>query len=348
MAILRVVGLVLACALAVFAVARYRRGSLRLSNMVITLLVAAGLGILAVSPSSVDPLMERLGFPPGDARRVIGTLVVSNIILYFLLLRSFGKTDRLERVLGNYTHRVVAREFERRYPWPSAGTGYIAVIVPALNEQDSLGHVLDVVQRNVQGIGVEVIVISDGSDDETELVAHQHGAMVAGCDLRQGQGAAVALGYRLALQRGARIVATCDADGQYDPTEIPRLVEPLLAGEADVVHGSRILGVYERRLPGRAQGLRVFAWLTSIFAGVRITDPASGFRALTAEALRSLTFRERQFHAGEVTVAAAKRGLRIAEVPCTFRERRVGSTKKPPLLRYGLGYTRALLRSWLG
>jgi hypothetical protein len=348
MAILRIVGLVLACALGAVAVARFRRRSLRLSNVVIMLVLAAALGLLAVAPSSVDPVLERLGFPPGDARRVIGTLVVSNIVLYLLSLRAFAKTDRLERTLEAYTHRVAAREFERQYPTAAGRAGHVAVVIPALNEQDSLGHVLSVVPREIHGVPVEVIVVSDGSDDATESVAQKHGALVAGCDLRQGQGAAVALGYRLALYRGARIAATCDADGQYDPIEIPQLVEPLLAGEADVVHGSRVLGVYEQPIFGRAQGLRVFAWLTSRFAGVKITDPASGFRALTDNALRRLTFRERQFHAGEVTVAAAKQGLRIKEVPCTFRERRARSTKKPPLLIYGLGYTRALIRSWLG
>jgi hypothetical protein len=115
-----------------------------------------------------------------------------------------------------------------------------------------------------------------------------------------------------------------------------------------VVHGSRILGNYVSPIRGRQQGVKVFAWITSVLAGSRITDPASGFRAFTPEALNELRFRENQFHASEVTVAAAKLGMRVREVPCTFRERSTGSTKKPPFLKYGFGYTRSLLRTWLG
>jgi glycosyltransferase involved in cell wall biosynthesis len=158
----------------------------------------------------------------------------------------------------------------------------------------------------------------------------------------------VALGYRVALLRGADIVATLDADGQYDPLELPQLVKPILVGEADVVHGSRVLGAYHAPVFGRSQGVKVFARLTTLLARSPITDPASGFRAFSADALERLTFRERQFHASEVTLAATKQGLRVQEVPCTFRERAAGHTKKPPLFKYGLGYARSLVRTWLG
>jgi hypothetical protein len=172
--------------------------------------------------------------------------------------------------------------------------------------------------------------------------------VVVGRDLRRGQGAAVALGYRVGLAMGADVVATVDADGQYDPLEIPRLVRPILDGEADVVHGSRVLGEYHQPMLGRSHGVKVFARLTTWAARHPITDPASGFRAFSAKALENLTFHERQFHASEVTIAAAKQGLRVREVPCTFRERSHGTTKKPPLLQYGFGYARSMFRTWLG
>jgi glycosyltransferase involved in cell wall biosynthesis len=221
------------------------------------------------------------------------------------------------------------------------------VVVPALNEESSLPAVLKDVADEIEGLRTEVIVVSDGSTDTTEKVAEEFGARVVRRDLRRGQGAAVRLGYRMALLRGADIVATVDADGQYDPLELPQLVRPILDGEADVAHGSRSLGAYERPLFGRAQGIKVFAWLTSRLARSPITDPASGFRAFSAEALRVLEFRENQFHASEVTLAAAKAGLRVKEVPCTFRERFAGTTKKPGLMKYGYGYARSLIRTWL-
>jgi hypothetical protein len=351
MNVLRVVGFLVAALILLLVVRRRRRGTLRLADTIIMTVLALALGTVAVAPSVVDPVLRVLGFPPGNARRVIGLLVLSNILTYVLLLRAFAKTDRLEQTLGEYADRVAARHFEGEYgPQRRGGTDSrkLAVVVPALNEESSLPAVLKDIADDVEGLQTEVIVVSDGSTDSTERVAEEFGALVVRRDLRRGQGAAVRLGYRMALVRGADIVATVDADGQYDPLELPQLVRPILDGEADVAHGSRSLGAYERPLFGRSQGIKVFAWLTSRLARSPITDPASGFRAFTADALEVLEFRENQFHASEVTMAAAKAGFRVREVPCTFRERFAGTTKKPGLMKYGWGYARSLIRTWLG
>lgn len=351
MALLRVFGFIVAASLAMLALGRFRRRALRLPDTIIMTVLAAGLAAIALAPSWVDPVLRELGFPPGNARRVIGVLVISNVAFYLLLLRAFAKSDRLEHTLGDHADRVAARWFERDYGADhdgGRGVGKVVVVIPAFDEEDSLAGVLSEIPERLGGLAVERIVVSDGSVDATETVARRFGALVVGRDLRRGQGAAVSLGYRMALLRGADVVATVDADGQYDPRELPRLVRPILDGEADVVHGSRVLGAYERPMLGRAQGVKVFAWIMSRVTRTAITDPASGFRAFSSHALRKLEFRENQFHASEVMVAAAKSGLKVKEVPCTFRERVAGSTKKPPLVRYGVGYARALLRTWLG
>ena len=350
MTVLRILGFVVAVGLLILAVRGFRRRSLRLPDALIMSGLALALGFISLAPASVDPLLRELGFPPGEARRVIGVLVLSNILVFILLLRAFAKSDRLEQRVGDFADRLAARQFAELYgPGERRGSGgKLAVVVPALNEETSLPEVLSGIPDEVEGLTVERIVVSDGSTDTTESVAREHGALVVGRDVRLGQGAAVALGYRIGLLRGADVVATLDADGQNDPLELPRLVKPILAGDADIVHGSRVLGVYDSPIRGRRHGVKVFAWLTSRLAGNPITDPASGFRALSAQALELLEFRENQFHASEVTLAAAKLGLRVKEVPCTFRERAGGTTKKPPFLRYGYGYTRSLLRTWLG
>jgi hypothetical protein len=350
MIFLRILGFIVAAGLLTSVVRRRRRGGLSLPDTVIYAALALALATIAVVPAIVDPMLKLLGFPPGNERRVIGVLLVSNILTYILILRSFAKTDRVEGILGDYADRLAARHFAWEYQkegWDTGGPK-LCVVVPALNEEGSLPQVLPLVPKEVEGLPVEIIVVSDGSADGTEQVAKEHGALVVGRDLRRGQGAAVALGYRVAISRGATVVATLDADGQYDPLELPQLIRPILEGDADVVHGSRVLGEYERPLFGRSHGVKVFARLTSIIAKHPITDPASGFRAFRADALEHLEFREKQFHASEVTIAAAKQGLRVREVACTFRERAHGHTKKPPLLQYGWGYARSLLRTWLG
>lgn len=346
MILLRIIGLVVALILLGLVVSRFRSRSLRLPDALIMSGVAAGLILVALWPAAVDPLLTELGFPPGDERRVIGVLVLSNLLLFVLLLRAFAKTDRLEHQLGDYADRIASRMFAAEAL--PAGTGKATLVIPAFNEESNLPEVLEAIPDELHGLEVESIVVSDGSDDETERVARRFGALVVGRDLRRGQGAAVRLGYQVALDRGSAVVATLDSDGQYDPDELPQLVAPILAGEADVVHGSRTLGSYESPIAGRSHGVRFFAWLMTRITGAPITDPASGFRAFSPQALRLLELRENQFHASEVTVAAAKLGLRVREVPCTFRERLSGSSKKPPFVRYGYGYTRTLLRTWLG
>ncbi|MPZ91025.1 MAG: DUF2304 family protein, partial [Actinobacteria bacterium] len=303
MIVLRFLGFAVALTLVILAARGFRRRSLRLPDALIMTGVGVALGFVSVAPSAVDPLLRELGFPPGDARRVIGVLVLSNILVFVLLLRAFANTDKLERRFGDFTDRVAARKFGEEFG-PDVnpkGTGKLAVVIPALNEATSLPDVLPLVPHRVHGLEVECIVVSDGSTDETEDVARKHGALIVRRDLRRGQGAAVALGYRIALLRGASVVATLDADGQNDPLELTQLVKPILDGEADVVHGSRILGDYESPIRGRQLGVKLFAWITSVLARSRITDPASGFRAFSPEALNELRFRENQFHASEVT-----------------------------------------------
>ena len=347
---LRILGGVVALLMMAGVLVRWRRGRLRIADTIIMGGLAAGLAVISIDPGLVQPFLNVLGFKAGNFGRVIGVLVVSSILVYILLFRAFLKTDRLEDLVGDYANRLAIRHFQWDYGTEEPGGHKLVVVIPALNEESSLPSVLAVIPKQVHDLETEVIVVSDGSTDTTELVAREHGALVVGRDLRRGQGAAVALGYQVALLRGATVVATCDADGQYDPLELPQLVQPILDGDADVVHGSRMLegGAYERPMFGRSHGVRVFAKLTTLMARSPITDPASGFRAFTADALTKLEFRERQFHASEVTVAAVKQGLRVKEVPCTFRERFEGHSKKPPLFKYGIGYARSLIRTWLG
>jgi hypothetical protein len=344
---LRILGLIVAAGLLGIMLVRWRLGRLRVPDALIMGFLTVALGVISLVPSIVDPLLRTLGFPPGNERRVIGVLLISNILTYVLILRSYARTDAVEVLLGDFADRIAARHFLWDYGG-EARVPKLGVVIPALNEESSLPSVLEVMPKKVHGLGVEVIVVSDGSTDATERVARDYGALVVGRDLRRGQGAAVSLGYRIAVLRGASVVATLDADGQYDPLELPQLIKPILDGEADVVHGSRVMGDYVSPIFGRSHGIKVFARLTSMMARSHITDPASGFRAFSADAVLQLRFRERQFHASEVTVAAVKQGLRVKEVPCTFRERAAGSTKKPPLLQYGLGYARSLIRTWLG
>ena len=221
------------------------------------------------------------------------------------------------------------------------------MVIPAYNEAAHIPQVLGALPQEISGLPLHAIVVDDGSVDDTMERARAVGAAAVHLPLNRGQGAALRTGYRLALATGARIVVTMDADGQHQPSELPRLVDPILAGEADVVNGSRVLGAADPSHAARKLGIKVFAWLLSVLTASRVTDPACGYRAVRTEALRGLEFRQDQFHNSEFIVEASKRKLVMREVPVTVAGRISGASKKPPHFRYGLGFANALLRAWL-
>jgi glycosyltransferase involved in cell wall biosynthesis len=228
-----------------------------------------------------------------------------------------------------------------------AGPGApIVVVIPALDEAASVAAVVAAVPAQIGGLQTEVLVVDDGSTDGTESRARHSGARVCRLPVNLGQGQAFRLGYRLARERGATLIATADADGQFDPAELPALVAPLLAGEADFVNGSRRLGRSETTDPVRKLGVVVFGALVSVLTGVRITDPANGLRAFRAEITSQVPLRQTQYQTAELLIGAAARGFRIKEVPATMYRRGAGSSKKGGNFSYGARFARVVLTTW--
>lgn len=342
---LRIFGASVAIALAFFALLRYRKGQLRRGEMLLITVVVAGLGVAAAAPDLLDPALSALGFQRGQERRIIGLLVISNLLTLGLLFRGFSRDDTLSDELGNLVdYMALSRLREDGWTLPS---GACAVVIPAYNEAANLPSVLGAMPATVHGLEVFPIVIADGCTDATEEVARRLGATVIRRDLRRGSGAAVRLGYQVSLDAGAGVVVTIDADDQHDPREMERLVAPLLEDEADMVQGSRVLGSFEVESGARSVGVKVFAKLLTALARTRITDPSTGYRAMTADALRRLDLRQDQFYVSEVILDATRKGFRVVEVPITLRRRAHGTTKKPTTLRYAWGFSKAIVRTWL-
>lgn len=222
----------------------------------------------------------------------------------------------------------------------------VCVVIPAFEEEASIGRVIDSVPRQVCGLGTTVVVVSDGCTDNTEAVAQNHGALVCSVAVNRGQGAALRLGYRIAREGGARYVVTVDADGQWHPSEMERLVRPLAEGTADFVQGSRRLGSAANDDKVRATGVLVFAALINLLSGARITDSSSGFRAMRAEVLDDLRLEQDQYQASELLLAVIARGFRIAERPVTMSARHSGRSKKGGNVLYGARYGKVILRTW--
>jgi len=137
-----------------------------------------------------------------------------------------------------------------------------------------------------------------------------------------------------------------DADGQHDPGQIARLVEPILNNEYDFVIGSRILGTKENNTRFRSIGLHFFSFIISMLLGVKITDCSSGFRAFKARLLNSVTLLEDQYHTSELIIDAVKKGFRIGEAPISISKRKYGQSKKAKDLLYGLNFGKTILKTW--
>src|SRR5207302_5132975 len=152
--------------------------------------------------------------------------------------------------------RAAAAAFVNANP-PGMGAP-LAIVIPAYNEEPSVAEVVDEIPSEAAGLQAEVIVVVDGSSDATAVRAAEAGALVCDVPVNRGQGAALRLGYWLARARAAQVIATIDADGQYEPEEIGRVVQPILDGRADFVSGSRRLGAELTSDPVRHLGVIVF------------------------------------------------------------------------------------------
>jgi glycosyltransferase involved in cell wall biosynthesis len=225
----------------------------------------------------------------------------------------------------------------------------LAVVIPAYNEEPTVAEVVGEIPSESAGLATEVIVVVDGAKDATAARASEAAALVCDVPVNRGQGAALRLGYWLARARGAQVIATIDADGQYEPTELGKVVQPILDGRADFVSGSRRLGAELTTDKVRHAGVIVFGALISALVRTRVTDPACGIRAMRSEVTAAVTLEQPQYQASELMISAALNGFRLGEVPTTMRDRGVHATntKKGGNLGYGMRFFRAAIGTWV-
>jgi glycosyltransferase involved in cell wall biosynthesis len=240
--------------------------------------------------------------------------------------------------------RSMLDAFAVRYGHRSFGP--LFVIVAAYREAGSIGAVLAAVPDEVGGSAVSTIVVDDGSDDGTADIAEASGAYVCRSFANRGQGAALRLGYQVAVAHGAAYVATIDADGQYDPRELEALLDPILDERADFVSGSRTLGRTYQHDWIRRLGVVIYAALIRVLTGAPVSDPSFGLRVMRSEVVDTVTLRQPQFQAAELLIATAMRGFRITERPGIMRERTAGASRKGPNLVYGYRFGSVVVSTW--
>jgi glycosyltransferase involved in cell wall biosynthesis len=203
----------------------------------------------------------------------------------------------------------------------------IAVVIPAKDEGATIGALLDGISNLfVPGHDLHPIVVDDGSTDATAAIARGRGAEVVTHPENRGLGAAVRTGLRAAVAAGAVAVAYLDADLEYAPGDIPKLVEPVISGRADYVLGSRFRGGVRGMRLYRRIGNYAFTTLLVLLTGKKITDGQTGMRAFSREAAGRAEIVHDYNYAQVLTLDLLRKGFRLEEVPIRYRVREHGES----------------------
>ncbi len=190
------------------------------------------------------------------------------------------------------------------------------VIIPAYNEEPVAG----VVVSEVISQGYRVVLIDDGSFDQTSVVACKAGADVVRHPFNLGQGAALQTGIDYALRKNAKYLVTFDADGQHDVSNIKKMLDSHISVNADIVFGSRFLGTAENMPSFRKALLKLAVFFTRVTTGLNITDAHNGLRLMTADCAKRIRITQnRMAHASEIFSMTASMGLRYIESPVSIK-----------------------------
>jgi glycosyltransferase involved in cell wall biosynthesis len=197
-------------------------------------------------------------------------------------------------------------------------------IIPAFNEEESIANVVQEARKYVN----QVLVVDDQSTDNTGKIARLHGAIVIYNPRNKGVGAVMKAGIAYAKKLDPGITVTIDADGQHRPEDIPRLIQPIVAGKADIVLGSRFLyGEPTNMSQIKRIGNRLITCITGFLAGVKFTDTQTGFRAFNRKALLSLDLASDFTYTQEMILLLCHKGFRCAEVPVQMYSRKHGKSR---------------------
>lgn len=205
----------------------------------------------------------------------------------------------------------------------------VLAIVPAYNEADSVATVVGEIRDT--GLA-DVLVVNDGSMDETSRIARASGARTLDLPVNLGIGGAVQAGYLYAHRHGYEVAVQVDGDGQHLASEIPALLGPIQGGHADLVLGSRYVEKTDYRSPvARRAGMVMFSTVVTAVTGQRLLDTTSGFRAAGRECIAYLAHHYPQdYPEVETLVLLLRAGFRVTEVPCRFRDRVGGRSSITP------------------
>ncbi len=317
----------------VWRVAGWFDVTLDLREAVAVLAAAVSVQIVAVTPGGFGTYeaagaaaLVAIGIAPSTAL-AIALAVHAVKTLYSLAVGLVAVVRPEPSILGRLRLLTPARAVPPTEP----GLGPIVLFLPAHNEEPRIADVIDRAPTRIGHRPVEVVVIDDGSTDRTAEAAMAAGATVISHDTNRGLGAAVRTGLDHCRLLGAAAGAFCDADGEYDPGQLPDLVEPILAGRSHYVVGSRFGGRIRRMYPHRRLGNHLLTRWVRFMTGAPVTDGQSGFRALSSSAIAFAEIRHDYNYAQVLTMDLIEKGFGYDEVGIDYSFRRSGRSFVRPL-----------------
>jgi hypothetical protein len=338
--ILTFIFFVLAIVIFLWGFERYRTNFSR-TELGLSVLLGIGLLFLAFARGFVEIFASIVNIQSRFILVQIGVNITFILIILYLISLITSNQNMINELIRKLTIQKATDAYSEGYKQT------IYVIIPAYNEEKTIGSVLDDLPDVISGYRIVPVVVSDGSEDRTTQIASKRDAIVTEHPLNQGQGGSLKTGFQISIRHDADIVVTMDADGQHPVDQLGDLVEPIIADDADYVFGSRYRG---RDQSGnsltRQSGIRVFTYIINLVVKMNITDCTNGYRAIRGSQLKELTLTEERFSAPELIIESRKNGLRIKEVPVTIKERESGESKKPKL-RYAFGLMRTIIITWL-
>ncbi len=228
----------------------------------------------------------------------------------------------------------------------------LLVVIPCLNEENTVGRVVSSIPQSIEGIDrIDVLVMDDGSTDETAARAREAGAEVVSHTSNIGLGATFQEAVQIALAKGADVMVHIDGDGQFDPADIPGLAAPVIAGEADMVTASRFLDkdLVPKMPRVKLWGNRGVAWIVKLLTGKRFRDVSCGFRVFSRETLLRMNLFGSFTYTQESFLDLIFKGMTIVEVPVRVRGVREFGTSRiaSSIPRYAVRSLTIMLRAFI-
>lgn len=317
-------------AVLVWQVVRVFGVDIGLAGAVVVLAAAIAGQLVAVTPGGIGTYeaaatagLVALGVPAAEGiAMALGLHAIKTA--YSLVVGAVAAVTPAPSIAGSL--RLPRTTPPRPEPVATPDDAPVVLFLPALDEGPRVAEVVGRAPETLAGRPVEVLVVDDGSSDDTVANALAVGAQVVQHDENRGLGAAVRTGFAWADERGAAAIAFCDADGEYDPAELERLVAPVLAGDADYVAGSRFAGDIEWMRPHRRLGNKVLTLWVRFTVRRPVTDGQTGYRAFSPAAVRAAHIPHDYNYAQVLTIDLIRRGFIYDEVPITYRFRESGDS----------------------